>query len=79
QGVAQDPRTGDIWQIQSGDNNHNALAKHKFSLFGKSEAVGHVFNNSIGHQSLGLYYEGDTRYFVTMVGSVKGNERALYV
>ncbi|MGF7453299.1 gp53-like domain-containing protein [Pasteurella bettyae] len=79
QGVAQDPRTGDIWQIQSGDNNHNALVKHKFSLFGKSEAVGHVFNNSIGHQSLGIYYEGDTRYFVTMVGSVKGNERALYV
>ena len=79
QGVAQDPRTGDIWQIQSGDNNHNALVKHKFSLSGKSEAVGHVFNNSIGHQSLGIYYEGDTRYFVTMVGSAKGNDRALYV
>lgn len=79
QGFEQDPVTGELWSMQSGDNNTNALVKYNFSLGQKLTNQGHVFSDELSHQSFGIFYRDGIRYFICQPHGAKGNQKAKYL
>ena len=79
QGFEQDPITGELWSMQSGDNNTNALVKYNFSLGQALTHQGYVYSNELSHQSFGIFYRDGVRYFICQPHGSKGSAKAQYL
>ena len=79
QGFEQDPVTGDLWSLQSGDNGVNALIKYKFAVGQTLTNQGYVVSNELSHQSFGIFYRQGERYFICQPHGSKGNQKAKYL